>query len=96
MPNGLSVTHARSQGLASILAVDIGGTNICCGVVETRRKKAPDLSKASVWKPELWCHADEGPSREAAVKRCRGAVNLASALPCERLRFVLALRRRVL
>ena len=27
----------------SILAVDIGGTNIRCGVVETRRKKAPDL-----------------------------------------------------
>ena len=34
----------------SILAVDIGGTNIRCGVVETRWKKAPDLSKASVWK----------------------------------------------
>jgi hypothetical protein len=34
----------------SILAVDIGGTNIRCGVVETRRKKAPDLSKACVWK----------------------------------------------
>src|SRR5712671_7095040 len=30
----------------SILAVDIGGTNIRCGVVETRWKKAPDLSKA--------------------------------------------------
>src|SRR5512141_2693844 len=29
----------------SILAVDIGGTNIRCGVVETRWKKAPDLSK---------------------------------------------------
>src|SRR3954453_994454 len=28
----------------SILAVDIGGTNIRCGVVETRWKKAPDLS----------------------------------------------------
>ena len=32
----------------SILAVDIGGTNIRCGVVETRWKKAPDLSKAAV------------------------------------------------
>ena len=30
----------------SILAVDIGGTNIRCGVVETRWKKAPDLSRA--------------------------------------------------
>ncbi|WFU57702.1 ROK family protein [Bradyrhizobium pachyrhizi] len=53
----------------SILAVDIGGTNIRCGVVETRRKKAPDLSKACVWKFELWRHADDEPSRENAVKR---------------------------
>jgi predicted NBD/HSP70 family sugar kinase len=57
------------EGHDSILAVDIGGTNIRCGVVETRRKKAPDLSKASVWKSELWRHADDEPSREAAVKR---------------------------
>jgi ROK family protein len=53
----------------SILAVDIGGTNIRCGVVETGYKKAKDLSKASVWKSELWCHADEEPTREGAVKR---------------------------
>src|SRR6266705_1232535 len=32
----------------SILAVDIGGTNIRCGVIETRSGKSPDLSKASV------------------------------------------------
>src|SRR6195256_6823170 len=53
----------------SILAVDIGGTNLRCGVVETRWKKAPDLSKASVWKSELWRHADDEPTREGAVKR---------------------------
>jgi predicted NBD/HSP70 family sugar kinase len=53
----------------SILAVDIGGTNIRCGVVETRWKKAPDLSKASVWKSELWRHANDEPTREGAVKR---------------------------
>src|SRR5437868_8818878 len=53
----------------SILAVDIGGTNIRCGVVETRSKKAADLSKASVWKSELWRHADDEPTREGAVKR---------------------------
>src|SRR6266540_1254765 len=52
----------------SILAVDIGGTNIRCGVVETRWKKAPDLSKAAVWKSELWRHADDEPTREGAVK----------------------------
>src|SRR3954471_8980988 len=53
----------------SILAVDIGGTNIRCGVVETRWKKAADLSKAAVWESELWRHADEEPTREGAVKR---------------------------
>src|ERR1019366_3663477 len=53
----------------SILAVDIGGTNIRCGVVETRWKKASDLSKAAVWKSELWRHANDEPTREGAVKR---------------------------
>src|SRR3954464_2404296 len=53
----------------SILAVDIGGTNIRCGVVETRWKKARDLSKAAVWRSELWRHADDEPTREGAVKR---------------------------
>jgi ROK family len=53
----------------SILAVDIGGTNIRCGVIETNWKKAEDLSKAAVWKSELWRHADDEPTREGAVKR---------------------------
>lgn len=53
----------------SILAVDIGGTNIRCGIVETRWKKAADLSKAVVFKSDLWRHAGDEPSREAAVKR---------------------------
>ena len=56
------------EGHDSILAVDIGGTNIRCGVVEMRRKKS-DLSKARVWKSELWRHADDEPTRENAVKR---------------------------
>jgi hypothetical protein len=67
----------------SILAVDIGGTNIRCGVVETRWKKAPDLSKASVWKSELWRHADDEPTREGAVKRLvkmlKGLIDAAGA-----------------
>lgn len=53
----------------SILAVDIGGTNIRCGIVETRWKKASDLSKAVVFKSDLWRHVEDEPSREAAVKR---------------------------
>jgi ROK family protein len=57
------------EAFDSIVAVDIGGTNIRCGVVETRCKKAPDLSKAGVWKSELWRHADDEPTRESAVKK---------------------------
>jgi hypothetical protein len=57
------------EGYDSILAIDIGGTNIRCGLVETRWKKAQDLSKASVWRSELWRHADDEPTREGAVKR---------------------------
>jgi hypothetical protein len=53
----------------SILAVDIGGTNIRCGVVEPRQDKAADLSKARVWKSQLWKHADGEPTRESAVKK---------------------------
>ncbi len=56
----------------SILAVDIGGSNIRCGVVETRWKKAKDLSKAKVWASELWRHADDEPTREGAVKKLAG------------------------
>jgi len=47
------------KGHDSILAVDIGGTNIRAGVVLPNVAKAPDLTKASVWKSEKWRHADE-------------------------------------
>jgi predicted NBD/HSP70 family sugar kinase len=58
------------KGHDAILAADIGGTNIRVGVVELAVKKAADLSKARVWKSELWRHADESRlSREKAVQR---------------------------
>jgi hypothetical protein len=58
------------KGHGAILAVDIGGTNIRAGVVETNLKRAADLSKAGVWKMELWKHADEDKlSRGAAIER---------------------------
>jgi predicted NBD/HSP70 family sugar kinase len=56
------------KGYEAILAIDIGGTNIRVGVVDLNLKKAPDLSKACVWKFELWRHADEKKiDREGAV-----------------------------
>ncbi len=58
------------KGFDGIVAVDIGGTNIRAGVVHLNLKKASDLSKATVWKFELWRHADEDKvSREEAVER---------------------------
>ena len=57
----------------AILAVDIGGTNIRAGVVELNLKKAADLSKAAVWKFELWRHGDEKKvDREGAIKKLVG------------------------
>ena len=54
----------------AILGVDIGGTNIRAGVIGLNLKKAADLSKAFVWKYELWRHGDEKKvSCEDAVKK---------------------------
>ena len=56
------------KGHDSILAVDIGGTNIRAGVVLPNVGKAADLTKATVWKSEKWRHADEDKlNREGAV-----------------------------
>lgn len=56
-------------GYDAILAVDIGGTNIRAGIVEMDLKEKPDLSRASVWKSDLWRHADDSPKRGATVER---------------------------
>lgn len=59
------------SGHDSLLAVDIGGSNIRAGVLVTNAHKAPDLSRAAVWRSQLWRHRDEAPqpSRDAAVAR---------------------------
>ncbi|MEJ1966889.1 MAG: ROK family protein [Gammaproteobacteria bacterium] len=62
-------------GHDSILAVDIGGSNIRAGVVELRSKKKPDLSDATVDHFELWRHRDDEPKREDAVARLIDMLN---------------------
>ncbi|MCJ2081263.1 ROK family protein [Methylobacterium sp. J-090] len=59
------------SGYDSLLAVDIGGSNIRAGVVATNLRKASDLSRSAVWRSEIWRHCDEdpAPSRDAAVDR---------------------------
>jgi predicted NBD/HSP70 family sugar kinase len=56
-------------GHNGILAVDIGGSNIRAGIVETNLKSSEDLAKAVVWKSELWRHAEGKPSRKEAVEK---------------------------
>jgi hypothetical protein len=56
------------KGHDSILAIDIGGTNMRAGVVLPNVSKAADLTKAAVWKSEKWRHADEEKlNREDAI-----------------------------
>jgi predicted NBD/HSP70 family sugar kinase len=60
------------KGHDSILAVDIGGSNVRVGLVRLGGgKKAPVLEDADVVARELWRHADEKkePKRDDAVKR---------------------------
>jgi predicted NBD/HSP70 family sugar kinase len=57
------------SGHDSILAVDVGGTNIRAGVVELNLKKARDLSATHVMGFDLWRHRDDDPSREEAIDR---------------------------
>ncbi len=56
-------------GHDAILAADIGGTNMRVGLVKLNLGKAADLAKAEVVERELWRHADDKPTREAAVER---------------------------
>jgi hypothetical protein len=57
------------SGHDSILAVDIGGSNIRAGIVELNTKKAADFSAAEVSRFESWRHREDDPDREDAVAR---------------------------
>jgi predicted NBD/HSP70 family sugar kinase len=62
--------HWIFKGHDAILAADIGGTNICAGVVTFNLKEDPNLAKASVWKLEHRRHGDEkNLSRSEAVEK---------------------------
>lgn len=59
---------ALLQSYDAILAVDIGGTNVRCGIVQTHLHKAPDMSLAEVVRREKWAHADDEPKRDELVE----------------------------
>ena len=54
------------SGHDGLLAVDIGGTNIRAGVVRLDGETPGD---ATVWKSDLWRHADDSPDRASTVAR---------------------------
>ncbi|MFA5955613.1 ROK family protein [Hyphomicrobium sp.] len=55
------------KGHDTMLAVDIGGTNIRVGTVQLNLKKSPDLMKSNVANSEIWCHAEAETNRTEAV-----------------------------
>ncbi|MFN3890256.1 MAG: ROK family protein [Beijerinckiaceae bacterium] len=57
------------KGHDALLAVDIGGTNIRTGVVELKFDRSGRLKDARVRDCQVWKHAEEAPSRKAAVTR---------------------------
>ncbi|HET6160187.1 MAG TPA: hypothetical protein VFE34_17720 [Dongiaceae bacterium] len=57
------------HGFGGLLAVDIGGSNIRCGIVMLNLKRAHNLSRAAVSHFDMWRHSEEKPSREEAVDR---------------------------
>lgn len=63
---------ALLQSYDAILAVDIGGTNVRCGIVLTHLHKAPDMSKAEVLRREKWRHAHDDPRRDELVEGVAG------------------------
>lgn len=63
------------EGHDAILAVDVGGSNIRCGVIDVNLKKKKDLSRARVWKSTLWRHRDDDPKRDEAVARLTGMLS---------------------
>jgi hypothetical protein len=63
------------KGHDSILAADIGGTNMRVGLISLGGKRNGDAFKAKVVETELWRHADDKPTRDEAVKRLTKMLN---------------------
>lgn len=70
-----SLLPESAERHAAFLAVDVGGTNLRCGIVEHRRHKDADGAKARVLEHMQWRHADDAPDRREAVARLAGMLN---------------------
>lgn len=54
-------------GFDAILAADIGGTNLRCGIVSVARKRSAGFAEADVERLLHWRHDDDAPKREDFV-----------------------------
>lgn len=67
--------EAAREAHEAFLAVDVGGTNLRCGIVEHRLDKSGDGAKARVIEHMQWRHADDEPGRGEAIARLAGMLN---------------------
>lgn len=56
------------KGFDGLIAVDIGGSNMRCGIIKLNLARAADLSRATVGHFDLWRYAEEKPNREQTIK----------------------------
>lgn len=68
-----------ARGRDAFLAVDVGGTNIRCGIVQHRLHKDGRGAKARVLESLKWRHAEDAPTRGQAVARLAAMLNGLSA-----------------
>jgi predicted NBD/HSP70 family sugar kinase len=57
------------QGYNALLTVDIGGTNVRCGVVRFKAGRKAQVQTVAVWKSELWPHRKHAPTRDELIAR---------------------------
>jgi predicted NBD/HSP70 family sugar kinase len=62
------IPASRTSGKDGLLAVDIGGSKVRCGIVEFGERKSGLLADARVWRIEVWRHAKARASRGKMIK----------------------------
>ncbi|HWA49938.1 MAG TPA: hypothetical protein VG742_16825 [Dongiaceae bacterium] len=66
------VPRAILQGYNALLTVDIGGTNVRCGVVTFKAGRKAQARATGVWKSELWSHRKHQPTRDELIAHVTG------------------------
>ena len=69
LPEEFAASHT------ALLAVDVGGTNLRCGLVAHGLQARDDGSRATILERMYWRHADDEPSRREAIDRLAGMLN---------------------